>query len=74
MQFSKNSLVKGRFMSKKPPVKQTHSKPTEENITVTNPVSKSTVASKVDENLEKMITSVLDLFPDLEKSFVKVTF
>ena len=71
LSHSKKSRVKARFLSKKP--KEKNSKfPHVATASSLASASTSAQATNTDYQLEKMVQSVLDLFPELETSFIKV--
>ena len=71
LQYSKKSSIKARFSSKKVPEKKAISSASA-HIATTAVSNKSSAQSDTDNGVDKMVSSVLDLFPDMQKDFIKV--
>jgi len=71
LQYSKKSSIKARFSSKKVPEKKAISSASA-HIATTTVSNKSSNQSDTNNGVDKMVSSVLDLFPDMQKDFIKV--
>jgi hypothetical protein len=71
LQYSKKSAVKARFSTKKAPEKKAVSSASA-HVATTTVSNKSSAQSDTDNGVDKMVSSVLDLFPDMQKDFIKV--
>ena len=71
LQYSKKSSIKARFSIKKAPDKKAVSS-SSAHIATTTVSNKSSAQSDTNNGVDKMVSSVLDLFPDMQKDFIKV--
>lgn len=72
-QYSKKSSIKARFLSKKAQKSTVIANPntsTKASLTATEARPNSQLGT--DSILDNMVLSVLDLFPDMQKDFIKV--
>ena len=72
IQFSKKSSIKSRFFSKKVPESKTSTNASARVGSTTAQAQTSSAQSTTESSVDKMALSVLDLFPDMQTSFIKV--